>query len=431
MDTHAGGKVLSGLFILFLSFLFFSIIQTFLACSVFEEDPTPTPTPTSTPTATYTPTPTRTPSPRSQPFISNVWPQHYEVAEAVAGMQYYTDNTAALTEIPGWLNHEQCIRTSLADEDVDAFPYISFTVDRPVNVYIAYDTAIENMPNWVQVFEKMEGHFCTISTPVNRRFQVMQLPFPAGVVQLGANGCWGALGDPKTFLIFIKGNDGEFNYPGPRRLPYLDYHGVFREWYCQFPPYFIPDGQTPLLYYFQGSQGAYDYIGKTVETTGLIEECLQREFILLAPEIADWIWSGTADYDYDYTDADFVNDIHRFSDYFFPHHPDKVYAAGFSSGAFFANLVALLPPRFCEAIVPFSGGIPNNSSIWPRAGDSVFRIMFMVGSYDTDSIQEAVQRGYYAYQVAGYPVEKYVIPYWQHAWDPAENERIFNFFLQQ
>jgi len=93
--------------------------------------------------------------------------------------------------------------------------------------------------------------------------------------------------------------------------------------------------------------------------------------------------------------------------------------------------VALLPPRFCQAIAPFAGGIPNNPYIWPAQGDIVFRIMFLVGSYDTDLIHNAVQLGYQSYLSAGYPVELNVIPYWGHQWYAAGNDQILDFFLDE
>ncbi|MBN2381249.1 hypothetical protein JXQ70_00060 [bacterium] len=398
--------------------LLLAVSHAFIACSGDDDDdPTPTPTPTMTPTPTLTP--------RTDPIITDVWPAYYSVKSVTNGEAYYGDSPAPIQGMPHFLQGAQVITTTVSDKNVTAFPYVQFTVDRPIKVYIGYDDSSESLPNWLGVFVKDTGQYVTLGAPVDRRFQLYYHILPAGTRHLGGNFAWGASGDPSTYLVFIKGYEGEWSYPGPRRIDYYDYSGDFRNWYLAYPEGYQPYGHASMLYFLRGAQTYHDYLGDNVEETGLTETCSAHGFLLVAPSLSHTYW-GSTDFDIqvDYT---FLTDLQNFSRYFFPHDPHKLFCTGFSSGAFFTNLTSLIPPLIFTAIAPFSGGFPDNSPYLPASAEQHFPVMLIVG--ENDSIQTYVEEAYDLYDQAGFPVELHFIPGLDHNWYVPFNTTIINFFL--
>jgi predicted esterase len=149
--------------------------------------------------------------------------------------------------------------------------------------------------------------------------------------------------------------------------------------------------------------------------------------VLIAPEIKVLIYYGTGWHDTSEIDRHFVRDLLQFSDYYFPHHAQKTYAAGFSNGAYFNNLVSIMDGHF-QAIIPFSGGIPDNNDAWDMIGTHMYRIMFVYGNQDSNDVKTAVDWAYDAYYNAGYDVTLHIIPNWAHSWYAEDNDYFLDFF---
>jgi hypothetical protein len=173
----------------------------------------------------------------------------------------------------------------------------------------------------------------------------------------------------------------------------------------------------------------YDYRSKSIESTGLMPMCENRDILLLSPEIFGMVYAGTGVDDDDQTDVRFVDDLRQFSRYYFPHDPHQVAAAGFSNCAYFVNLVALVSPQPLQAILAFAGGIPDNDSVWAQIDSRTFRGMFVIGALDAADTHEEVQRAYDAYAAAGYTVVWREIPEWGHSWYEADNGVFLDFLL--
>jgi len=76
----------------------------------------------------------------------------YKQNYVTAGDSYYIDRAYSVTTIPAVLNGGIWIKTALADKANSRDDYISFTVDRDVDVYIAYFPGATTLPTWLTTF---------------------------------------------------------------------------------------------------------------------------------------------------------------------------------------------------------------------------------------------------------------------------------------
>jgi hypothetical protein len=80
--------------------------------------------------------------------------------------------------------------------------FLSFTVDRPVDVYVAYDASATQIPEWLNAFTETSLYIYTngIST-----FKVYKRPYPVpGQITLGGNLAAPASGELTNYLVILK-----------------------------------------------------------------------------------------------------------------------------------------------------------------------------------------------------------------------------------
>jgi lysophospholipase L1-like esterase len=65
------------------------------------------------------------------------------------GNRAYVDSPAFLSSIPAQLGEGIWIMTAAADYSVTGMEYLRFDVDRPVSVYVAYDSSASSLPQWL------------------------------------------------------------------------------------------------------------------------------------------------------------------------------------------------------------------------------------------------------------------------------------------
>ena len=79
-------------------------------------------------------------------------PSPYKQNIRQVGDTYYTDRSYTLTAIPTALNNGVWISTANNDKTNARSDYLEFSVDRDVDVYIAYSSTVTSRPIWMQTF---------------------------------------------------------------------------------------------------------------------------------------------------------------------------------------------------------------------------------------------------------------------------------------
>jgi len=126
------------------------------------------------------------------------------------GDPYYVDETYSLTSIPALLDGGIWISTANADKVNSRGDYLTFNVDRNVDVYIAYDPAATVLPGWMSGFTDT---FQTVSVTdpgastlkLYHKTYVYGVDTPIdGTIQLGGNLASGASGANRNYLVIVK-----------------------------------------------------------------------------------------------------------------------------------------------------------------------------------------------------------------------------------
>jgi lysophospholipase L1-like esterase len=117
---------------------------------------------------------------------------------------YVDDETLTLTSIPAALADGVWIETRNADRAVTATNYLSFFVDRDVDVYVAYTSAATSLPDWLGAFSATAESIGVAGGPGS--FDLYSTSIDAGaVVTIGGNQATGAAGsqDHNLFVIVV------------------------------------------------------------------------------------------------------------------------------------------------------------------------------------------------------------------------------------
>ena len=117
-----------------------------------------------------------------------------------AGDTYYVDAGFTLTSIPALLQQGRWIMTANADAGNASTAYISFDVDRPVSVYVAYDQGATVLPAWMNGYVNT-GLTLGTSDPAAPVLALYRQDFAAGSIVLGGNAEGGGNGVSNYVVI--------------------------------------------------------------------------------------------------------------------------------------------------------------------------------------------------------------------------------------
>ena len=128
------------------------------------------------------------------------------------GNQYYVDVDYEIVSIPSILNEGIWIQTADADKSNSRDDYLTFTIDRDVDVYVAYDSAATSLPDWMIsigfVDTSVDVNVTNSSAPVLRLYKktfLYSVDTPLdGSIQLGGNSAVGAAGAAANYLVIVK-----------------------------------------------------------------------------------------------------------------------------------------------------------------------------------------------------------------------------------
>lgn len=116
-------------------------------------------------------------------FISNISRPGYRVLKKYIGDKVYSDSDFKLTIVPTSWQTDFWIETANADKMTLGETFISFDVDRAVNIIIAYDSTQTRLPLWLQDWQVASE----IVRSNGASYRCYEKKFPVGRITLGAN----------------------------------------------------------------------------------------------------------------------------------------------------------------------------------------------------------------------------------------------------
>lgn len=130
--------------------------------------------------------------------ITGLTPTTYRIARLTEGSQYYVDRPYTLSSIPPSLAGGQYVMVANADKVITSTVHITFAVDQPVTVFIAYDSRATALPTWLGAWAATGETLGTTDVPL----RVYRRAYPtAGTVTLGGNQA--PPGDANTHYVAV------------------------------------------------------------------------------------------------------------------------------------------------------------------------------------------------------------------------------------
>ena len=102
------------------------------------------------------------------------------------GDDVYLDEAFAFSSIPADILNGRWVQTNNADRSTTVDSYLTFTVDRPVTVYIAYDSDAAQPPDWMAGYSSASDQIET-DNPGAPFYDLYKRVYPAGPIVLGGN----------------------------------------------------------------------------------------------------------------------------------------------------------------------------------------------------------------------------------------------------
>ncbi len=121
------------------------------------------------------------------------------------GDKYYTDQEYTLTAIPNELSDGRWLVTTNGGKFNTSTNYISFSVDRPVTIYIAYDSGATTLPDWMAGFAET-GLSVSTTDPLSPTLSLYSQNFSSGAISLGGNLQGAASGANSNYVAIVVEN---------------------------------------------------------------------------------------------------------------------------------------------------------------------------------------------------------------------------------
>ncbi|WP_109299677.1 nucleoside hydrolase-like domain-containing protein [Aquimarina sp. AU474] len=120
-------------------------------------------------------------------FIASIQPNSsriYRVMENFGKVQYFTDRNYKVTILPSFLNRAEYIMTPNADKRSTIANLLTIRLNKPADVYVAYDRRLPRLPVWLRSYTDTREHVRTSDGAI---FRLYKKKFNAGNVVLGGN----------------------------------------------------------------------------------------------------------------------------------------------------------------------------------------------------------------------------------------------------
>jgi hypothetical protein len=135
--------------------------------------------------------------------LSALSSQAYRVAEGLsAGDPVYIDRSYTYTGVPAEVDGAHYVITANDDKTRSEPSFLTFTVNRDVTVYVAYDSRAGTLPGWLRSWSDAGKTLGNTDVALD----LYSRGFVAGPVTLGANFASGAEGAASNYTVAIVGN---------------------------------------------------------------------------------------------------------------------------------------------------------------------------------------------------------------------------------
>ncbi len=135
--------------------------------------------------------------------ISNTSIPGYQWSSLKTGLNVFIDRGYTYTNFPDRFENLPVLRTANNDKGATGNDFLSFDVNRPVAVYVAYDSRIANLPGWLSSWTATgEQIFDTDTTR-----DLYRKDFPSGTITLGGN----AGGSYSMYTVLVDDGTGGNN----------------------------------------------------------------------------------------------------------------------------------------------------------------------------------------------------------------------------
>lgn len=112
----------------------------------------------------------------------------YEQIPSLAmGATQYIDRDFTLTTVPSSVAGSLAIRTANDDKDVQSASHLTFTVNKPVTIYVAHDDRISPRPSWLTDNYQSTGEKLENTDGSAPEHTLFKREVQAGTVVLGGN----------------------------------------------------------------------------------------------------------------------------------------------------------------------------------------------------------------------------------------------------
>ncbi|MCG8406884.1 MAG: Ig-like domain-containing protein [Phycisphaerales bacterium] len=126
----------------------------------------------------------------------------YQVATLSTGDTYFLDRDFTITQMPPFLEGSLGIKTENDDKAVANPVWVTFEVDIPVEVYVAYDTRATSLPAWMNGFIET-GDIIGVSDQAQISAVLYKKTYPPGGVMLGGNLTPPAAGAFSNYFVLV------------------------------------------------------------------------------------------------------------------------------------------------------------------------------------------------------------------------------------
>jgi len=163
--------------------------------------------------------------------ISDLTPPGYQLARLATGHKFYLDRSYTLATLPQGFDGLWWVRTLNGDKANTDASYIQLGLGRPATVYVAFDPAAQQVPDWLQPAQDWTDTGRLVGVTVNSTagsLKIYSRPFKAGSVTLGGPLAAGYTGpaypDNTNYVVLVRlaTGDADENAPSTNRLDGFD-----------------------------------------------------------------------------------------------------------------------------------------------------------------------------------------------------------------
>jgi hypothetical protein len=123
------------------------------------------------------------------------------------GKEYYVDRNYVVTYVPDYLAQERLVKTSNNDRVNSNNRYIVIQSSQPTIVYVAYDSRVTSVPNWLKNnFTKTEDYIGV--SDLAKQLILWKRTFAAGEAVLGGNNATGTEDVKNMYIVLVVETQG-------------------------------------------------------------------------------------------------------------------------------------------------------------------------------------------------------------------------------